>query len=34
MDKEDQRPACYVQVNTGEEPQKAGVMRRGRGYSG
>ena len=20
------RPACYVQVNTGEEPQKAGVL--------
>ncbi len=28
MGKEDRRPACYVQVNTGEEPQKAGVMPR------
>lgn len=25
MDKEGRRPPCYVQVNTGEEPQKAGV---------
>ena len=24
----DRRPACYVQVNTGEEPQKAGVVPR------
>ncbi|NIA71683.1 YggS family pyridoxal phosphate-dependent enzyme [Pelagibius litoralis] len=23
-----QRPACFVQVNTGEEPQKAGIMPR------
>ena len=28
MDTEGRRPACYVQVNTGEEPQKAGVMPR------
>ncbi len=28
MAKEGRRPACYVQVNTGEEPQKAGVMPR------
>ena len=28
MDKQGRRPACYVQVNTGEEPQKAGVMPR------
>ena len=26
MDKEGQRPACLIQVNTGEEPQKAGVL--------
>ena len=26
MDEEGQRPACLVQVNTGEEPQKAGVL--------
>ncbi len=26
MAKQGRRPACYVQVNTGEEPQKAGVM--------
>jgi uncharacterized pyridoxal phosphate-containing UPF0001 family protein len=26
MEKQDRRPACYVQVNTGEEPQKAGVL--------
>ncbi len=25
MDRLGRRPACYVQVNTGEEPQKAGV---------
>ena len=25
MDKEGRRPDCFVQVNTGEEPQKAGV---------
>jgi pyridoxal phosphate enzyme (YggS family) len=25
MDKLDRRPDCYVQVNTGEEPQKAGI---------
>ena len=25
MAKTERRPACYVQVNTGEEPQKAGV---------
>mgnify|MGYP006273825699 CR=1 FL=1 len=25
MDKLDRRPACLVQVNTGEEPQKAGI---------
>ena len=24
MDKLDRRPVCYIQVNTGEEPQKAG----------
>ena len=28
MDKQDRRPACYIQVNTGEEPQKAGVFPR------
>ncbi|MGF1476492.1 MAG: YggS family pyridoxal phosphate-dependent enzyme [Geminicoccaceae bacterium] len=26
MDKQDRRPPCYVQVNTGEEKQKAGVL--------
>jgi pyridoxal phosphate enzyme (YggS family) len=26
MDRAGRRPACYVQVNTGEEPQKAGVL--------
>lgn len=26
MDKSGRRPACFVQVNTGEEPQKAGVL--------
>ena len=26
MDKEDRRPDVFVQVNTGEEPQKAGVV--------
>ena len=26
MDKEGSRPACLIQVNTGEEPQKAGVL--------
>ncbi len=26
MAKADRRPPCFVQVNTGEEPQKAGVM--------
>jgi pyridoxal phosphate enzyme (YggS family) len=25
MEKEGRRPDCYIQVNTGEEPQKAGV---------
>lgn len=25
MDKQGRRPACFIQVNTGEEPQKAGV---------
>ncbi len=25
MEREGRRPVCYVQVNTGEEPQKAGV---------
>jgi pyridoxal phosphate enzyme (YggS family) len=25
MEKEGRRPDCYVQVNTGEEPQKAGI---------
>ncbi|MFQ5534365.1 MAG: YggS family pyridoxal phosphate-dependent enzyme [Sphingomonadales bacterium] len=25
MDKTGRRPACFIQVNTGEEPQKAGV---------
>ncbi|MFP6748839.1 MAG: YggS family pyridoxal phosphate-dependent enzyme [Alphaproteobacteria bacterium] len=26
MEKQDRRPVCYIQVNTGEEPQKAGVL--------
>jgi uncharacterized pyridoxal phosphate-containing UPF0001 family protein len=26
MARQGRRPACFVQVNTGEEPQKAGVM--------
>jgi PLP dependent protein len=26
MDKAGKRPACFIQVNTGEEPQKAGVL--------
>ena len=26
MERAGRRPACYVQVNTGEEPQKAGVL--------
>ena len=26
MEHSGRRPACYIQVNTGEEPQKAGVM--------
>src|SRR5690606_21407099 len=26
MTRQGRRPACYVQVNTGEEPQKAGVL--------
>ena len=26
MDRLDRRPACYIQVNTGEEPQKAGIL--------
>jgi len=26
MERSGRRPACYIQVNTGEEPQKAGVM--------
>jgi len=26
MTRAGRRPACYIQVNTGEEPQKAGVM--------
>lgn len=26
MDKQGRRPACFLQVNTGEEPQKAGVV--------
>ena len=25
MDRTGRRPACYIQVNTGEEPQKAGI---------
>ena len=28
MDKGGRRPDCYIQINTGEEPQKAGVMPR------
>lgn len=26
MAKRDRRPDCYIQINTGEEPQKAGVL--------
>ena len=26
MERAGRRPACYIQVNTGEEPQKAGVL--------
>jgi hypothetical protein len=26
MEKAGKRPACFIQVNTGEEPQKAGVL--------
>jgi len=26
MDKAGKRPSCFIQVNTGEEPQKAGVL--------
>jgi len=26
MDRLDRRPACYIQVNTGEEQQKAGIL--------
>ena len=26
MERSGRRPACYIQVNTGEEPQKAGVL--------
>ena len=26
MDRQGRRPACFIQVNTGEEPQKAGVL--------
>jgi uncharacterized pyridoxal phosphate-containing UPF0001 family protein len=26
MERAGKRPACFVQVNTGEEPQKAGVL--------
>ena len=26
MEKEGRRPACFIEVNTGEEPQKAGVL--------
>ena len=26
MDKQSRRPACFIQVNTGEEPQKAGIL--------
>jgi pyridoxal phosphate enzyme (YggS family) len=25
MERQDRRPSCFVQVNTGEEPQKAGI---------
>ncbi len=28
MDRADRRPDCYIQVNTGSEPQKAGVLPR------
>ncbi|ODT99255.1 MAG: YggS family pyridoxal phosphate enzyme [Rhodospirillales bacterium SCN 65-16] len=26
MDRLDRRPSCFIQVNTGEEPQKAGIL--------
>jgi pyridoxal phosphate enzyme (YggS family) len=26
MDKQDRRPLCFVEVNTGEEPQKSGIL--------
>jgi hypothetical protein len=26
MERLGRRPACYIQVNTGEEPQKAGIL--------
>ena len=26
MDKQGRRPACYIEVNTGEEPQKSGAL--------
>ena len=26
MDEQGKRPDCYIQINTGEEPQKAGVL--------
>jgi pyridoxal phosphate enzyme (YggS family) len=26
MDRQDRRPACFIEVNTGEEPQKAGIL--------
>ena len=26
MERQDRRPACFIQVNTGAEPQKAGVL--------
>ncbi len=26
MEKLGRQPACYIQVNTGEEPQKAGIL--------
>ena len=26
MDKQGRRPACFIEVNTGEEPQKSGVL--------
>ncbi|MDX1426113.1 MAG: YggS family pyridoxal phosphate-dependent enzyme, partial [Kiloniellales bacterium] len=26
MEKQDRRPLCFVEVNTGEEPQKSGVL--------